>query len=72
MRGTTVAGILFIVLGAVLLAYQGITYTEEEEVFKAGPITATAEKERTIPISPILGALSLAGGVVLLVMGKRS
>jgi hypothetical protein len=71
MRGTTVAGILFIVLGAVLLAYQGFTYTEKEEVFKAGPITATEEKERTVPISPVLGALSLAGGVVLLVMGSR-
>jgi len=72
MRGTTLAGIVFIVLGAVLLAYQGFTYTTEEEVFKAGPISATAEKQRTVPFSPVIGALALAGGVVLLVMGKRS
>jgi hypothetical protein len=55
----------------VSLAYQGITYTTREKVLEVGPIKATAEKERTIPLPPILGGLALAGGVVLLVVGAR-
>jgi hypothetical protein len=72
MRSTSLAGLILIVLGAVLLAYQGFTYKTRETVFKAGPIQATEEKEHSVPIPPILGALSLAGGVVLLVLGRRS
>jgi len=55
----------------VSLAYQGITYTTREKVLEVGPIKATAEKEKTIPLPPILGGLALAGGVVLLAVGAR-
>ncbi|HUM14755.1 MAG TPA: DUF3185 domain-containing protein [Candidatus Nitrosotalea sp.] len=70
------SGVLFvatvlIAIGVVSLAYQGITYTTREKVLEVGPIKATAEKERTIPLPPILGGLALAGGVVLLVVAMR-
>ncbi|MGH7299763.1 MAG: DUF3185 domain-containing protein [Candidatus Rokuibacteriota bacterium] len=66
-----IVAIVLIAIGVVSLAYQGITYTTQEEVLEVGPIKATAEKERTIPLPPILGGLALAGGVVLLVIGVR-
>jgi hypothetical protein len=31
----------------------------------------TAEKTRTIPLPPIVGSISLVGGIVLLVLGKK-
>jgi hypothetical protein len=62
---------VLIAIGVVSLAYQGITYTTREKVLEVGPIKATAEKEKTIPLPPILGGLALAGGVVLLVVGAR-
>jgi hypothetical protein len=31
-----------------------------------GPIKATADKQKTIPLPPILGGIALAGGVALL------
>jgi hypothetical protein len=40
-------------------------------VLEVGPIKATAEKKKTLPLPPILGGLSLAGGVVLLVAATR-
>lgn len=64
-------GVILIVLGVIALAYQGITYTTHEKVLEVGPIKATAAKERTIPIPPVLGGLALAAGVVLLVVGSR-
>ena len=69
--GVLVVAIVLIAIGVVSLAYQGITYTTREKVLDIGPIKATAEKEKTIPLPPILGGLALAGGVVLLVVGAR-
>jgi len=64
-------GIALIVLGALALAYQGITYTTREKVVDLGPIQASVEKQKTIPLSPILGAAALAAGVILVVVGNR-
>lgn len=69
--GVLIIAIVLIAIGAISLAYQGITYTTREKILDLGPIKATADKERTIPLPPILGGLALAGGVVLLVVGAR-
>jgi hypothetical protein len=53
--GVLIVAIILIAIGVVSLAYQGITYTTREKVLEVGPIKATAEKERTIPLPPILG-----------------
>jgi uncharacterized membrane protein len=72
MRTTNIIGILLIVLGVLALAYQGITYTTREKVIDLGPIKATKDTEKTIPLPPILGGAALVGGVVLLIAGARS
>jgi hypothetical protein len=69
--GVLIIAIVLIAIGVVSLAYEGITYTTREKVLEVGPLKATAEKEKTIPLPPILGGLALAGGVVLLVVGAR-
>jgi uncharacterized membrane protein YidH (DUF202 family) len=65
-------GVLLIVFGIVALALGGITYTKREKVLDIGPITATTERNKTIPLSPIVGIASVAGGIALLVVGTRS
>jgi uncharacterized membrane protein HdeD (DUF308 family) len=64
-------GIILIVIGIVALIFQGITYTTKEKVIDLGPIEATAEKEKTIPLPPVLGAIALIGGIVLLIAGSK-
>jgi hypothetical protein len=71
MKAATVLGIVLIVLGVLALAYQGITYTTREKVVDLGPLKITADKEKSIPLPPILGALALAGGVILVIVGVR-
>ena len=71
MKMTAVLGIVLIVLGLGALAYQGVTYTSRETVMDIGPIHATAEREKTFPLPPVLGIVAVAGGVVLLVAGLR-
>jgi uncharacterized membrane protein len=62
-----IIGIVLIAVGLVSLAYQGITYTSRETVLEVGPIKASADKEKRIPLPPILGGIALVGGVALLI-----
>jgi len=71
MKPTTVVGVLLIAIGILALAYGGITYTQREKVLDLGPLQATTETKKTIPMPPILGGLALVGGIVLLVAGSR-
>ena len=71
MKSATLLGIILIVLGVLALAYQSITYTTREKVVDLGPLKITADKEKSIPLPPILGALALAGGIVLVFVGVR-
>ena len=71
MKPVTLVGIALIILGVLALAYQGITYTTREKVIDLGPLTASVDKERRMPLPPIVGVLALAGGVVLVVVGAR-
>jgi len=71
MNPITLVGIALIVLGIVAFAYQGITYTSRETVIDIGPIKATADTQKTIPLPPILGGLMFVGGIALVVVGNR-
>jgi len=71
MKPLTVIGGLLVALGIVALVYQGITYTSRETVVDIGPIHATADRQKTLPLPPILGIGAVVGGAVLLVMGRR-
>jgi len=72
MRPFAIAGVLLIVLGGAALAYQGITYTSRETVVDIGPLHATADRQKTLPLPPAVGGVAVAAGVVLLVAGMRT
>jgi len=71
MTPLAIVGVLLIVLGVAALVYQGVTYTSRETVIDIGPVHATAERERTLPLPPLVGIAVVAGGVALLVIGIR-
>lgn len=64
-------GIALIVIGLAALAYQGFTYTTRETVLDLGPIHATAEREKTFPIPPVLGIVAVVGGASLMIASGR-
>ena len=71
MKPLAITGSVLIVLGLAALAYQGFTYTTRETVLDIGPIHATADREKTVALPPVLGIVAVAGGAALLVGGAR-
>jgi uncharacterized membrane protein HdeD (DUF308 family) len=67
----TLVGVALIILGVLALAYQGITYTTREKIIDLGPLKASVDKEKSIPLPPIVGVVALASGVVLVIVGAR-
>jgi hypothetical protein len=62
---------ILIALGLFGLALGGFTYTSREKVVDIGPIHATRDETHHVPLPPIAGAVSLVGGIVLLLAGKK-
>jgi len=71
MKTNTLLAVILIAVGIVAFAYEGITYTTREKAIDLGPVHVTTEKTRTLPLPPIVGAIALVGGIVLLVMGSK-
>jgi drug/metabolite transporter (DMT)-like permease len=71
MRPGAVVGTLLILAGVIMLAVGGFSFTSRERVADVGPIEVTAERERSVPVSPLLAGLAIAGGVLLLVASRR-
>jgi hypothetical protein len=71
VKPVMLVGVALIILGVIALAYQGITYTTREKIIDIGPLKASVDKEKSIPLPPIVGGLALAGGVILVIVGAR-
>ena len=71
MKALVVVGVVLIVLGILALPYQGVTYTTREKVIDLGPLKASVEKEKTIPLPPVLGGLAVVAGAFFVWMGAR-
>ena len=71
MKPAGIVGIVLIVLGIAGLAFGGFSFTHKEKVLDLGPIQASADKKESLPIPPVLGALAIVGGVVLVAVGAR-
>ena len=71
MKPMVIVGILLIALGTVALVYGGITYTTRETVLDVGPVHATADREKTIPLSPLAGIVGIIAGAGLLYSSRK-
>lgn len=70
MNAKAIAAIVLIVLGIVVLAYSGISFTTPGETVQF--LGMRIETRETHFIPPVFGALTLIGGIVLLFLKPRS
>lgn len=52
MKPIMLIGLILIVLGTGALVYQGFTYTSREKIIDIGPLQASADTQKTIPVPP--------------------
>ncbi|HEV8723886.1 MAG TPA: DUF3185 domain-containing protein [Candidatus Binatia bacterium] len=71
MKPVLLIGIVLILFGIVALSYEQITYTTKEKIIDIGPLQATAEREKSIPLPPLLGGLALVAGIGLVAVGYK-
>jgi uncharacterized membrane protein len=71
MKPVLLIGIALILLGIVAVSYQRITYTTKEKIVDIGPLEATAEREKSIPLPPLLGGLAVIAGIGLVAVGYK-
>lgn len=64
-------GAILIVLGIVALVWGGISWTKREKVIDVGPIEATVDKRERVPLPPVVGAIALVAGVLMVTRRSR-
>lgn len=72
MKKNLIIGIALVLVGVGILAYRQFNYQSRDTVLEIGPIKATAETTKTVPLPPILGWVLIGGGAVVLVYSARS
>jgi hypothetical protein len=72
MNTRLLVAVLLIVVGCVALAYGGISYTRRKTVVDIGPLQVQQDKRETIPLPPLLGAVALGSGVLMLVWRRHA
>jgi uncharacterized membrane protein HdeD (DUF308 family) len=65
------AGVLLIVAGVLALLYQQFSYTTRETVLDIGPVEATAERRRTVPLPPLVGITAVVGGIIFIIAARK-
>ena len=59
-------GIVLLILGFVVLLAGGISWNQTKTVVDIGPLKATTQERKTLPMSPVLGVIAVVGGIALL------
>ncbi len=65
------AGIILIIIGAIMMIISGINFTTEEKVLDLGKLEINKEESHPISWSPIIGGTLLAGGIILVIVGRK-
>jgi uncharacterized membrane protein len=68
MKAMVIAGIVIVILGAVIL-FRGISYPSERSFVKVGGFEASVQEYRVIPAW--IGGVAIAGGLALIIAGRR-
>jgi uncharacterized membrane protein len=67
----SIVGIVLVVVGIAILAYQGFTYTQHETVAQIGNLQVTADTQKTVSLPPVAGGIALIAGIVLVVVARK-
>jgi len=70
MRPLAWVGVLFIVVGLIIVAMRGIPYTKSRSEVEVGPLKVTSQERGMV--TPIVGVAAIVIGGVLVFAGRKS
>ena len=65
----SILGTVLIILGVVGFTAKYFSYTTNEKVAEIGNVKVTAQEERVLVISPMVSAIMLGSGLILVIIG---
>ena len=68
---TKTIGIVLSIIGILMIIYTGFNYVTTEKVVDLGPMHMSMERNHSVQWSPIVGAVLLVGGIILVVMDRK-
>lgn len=68
---TKTIGIVIAIIGILMIIYTGFNYVTTEKVVDLGPMHMSMERNHPVQWSPIIGAILLVGGIVLVAMDRK-
>lgn len=71
MNMRRMVGLVLIVIGIVVLVWGGVFWTDRDTVVDAGPLQIETQEREGIALPPVLGAVALIGGIILMVIPAR-
>lgn len=66
-----ILGIVLILLGVLALVLRRISYPTHRAVIRIGPVDTEVQTKKTIPLPPLFGALTVTGGVLLVLAARK-
>jgi small-conductance mechanosensitive channel len=70
MKKESLIGLMLLVVGFLLLAYQVYSFAAHESIFDLASIRAAQEAQLRLPLTPLFGAVAMFAGVVLIVRDR--
>jgi hypothetical protein len=67
-----ILGVLLVALGIWAVMGGSLSFVETREVIDAGPISVNARDRESVPLSPVVAVVGLAGGLALLAVGASA
>ncbi len=64
-------GIVLIILGIIMMVYTGFNFVTSEKVIEIGSLKLNSEKNHHVQWPPVVGALLLVGGIVLVAIDRK-
>jgi hypothetical protein len=69
MRPIGWIGVVLVIMGGIILAMRGVSYTKDRQEVSVGPMKVAAEQKGFVP--PAAGFLAIAVGAGLVFFGTR-